>query len=172
MLADRGYRFGNLLLGLGLTGKQFGLPLLAPVWKASRGERIPLVVGIALAIVLVIVPFFVWSPRSFLDGVLYLHLAMAPDLNSLTLRSAVFHLLGISIPGSIAAVSTMVLIGWITWRAPATKAAAGLWMATTLLVFCLLFAKGYFNYFYLCSYLFLLGTAALDPGSPPAVVRN
>ena len=33
-LVERGHRLGNVLLGLGITGKQFGLPLLLPLWRS------------------------------------------------------------------------------------------------------------------------------------------
>lgn len=171
-LADRGNRFGNLLLGLGLTSKQFGLPLLFPLWRAFRGRRKFLLVGVGLAIALVIVPFFLWSPANFLNAVVSLHLAIAPDLESLTLRSAAHHLFGVAIPGWLAAGLTFLLIGCVAWRTPVKVGGAGLWMGTTLLIFCLLFVKGYFNYFYLCSYLFMLGLTAITPEGSPAAFRE
>jgi hypothetical protein len=168
-LLRKGNRLGHLLLGLGLTGKQFGLPLLLPLWSALRGQRRPFLIGVGLAAALVILPFFLWSPADFLNGVLYLHLAIGPDFDSLTLRSAASHLLGLTIPGWLAAGSTLGLIGWVSWRAPVTRNGLGLWLGTVLLTFCLLFVKGYFNYFYLCSYLFLLGLAELAPEGERAV---
>jgi hypothetical protein len=171
-LADRGHRLGNVILGLGLTGKQFCLPLLFPLWRAFRGRRVSLLAGVGLATILVIVPFFLWAPANFLNGVLYLHLAIPPDLDSLTLRSAAHHLLGMTIPGWLAAGLTVLLIGCVACQTPVRGGGAGLWMGTTLLIFCLLFIKGYFNYFYLCSYLFLLGLAALAPEGVPAALRE
>ena len=162
-LARKGNRLGHLLLGLGLTGKQFGLPLFLPLWRALRGQRRPFLLGVGLATALVILPFFLWSPADFLNGVLYLHLAIGPDLDSLTLRSAAYHLLGLTIPGWFAAGATLGLTCWVSWRAPVTRNGLGLWLGTVLLTFCLLFVKGYFNYFYLCSFLFLLGLAELAP---------
>jgi hypothetical protein len=167
-LADRGNRLGNVLLGLGLTGKQFGLPLLFPLWRACRGRRKFLLAGVGLAIALVIVPFFLWSPANFLNAVLYQHLAIAPDFDSLTLRSAAHHLLGVTIPGWLAGGLAFLLIGCVAWRTPMKVGAAGLWMGTTLLIFSLLYIKGYFNYFYLCSYLFMLGLTAITPEGSPA----
>jgi hypothetical protein len=171
-LLRRGNRLGHLLLGLALSGKQFGLPLLLPLWRALRGQRRPFLVGVGLAAALVIAPFFLWSPADFLNGVLYLHLAIGPDLDSLTLRSAAYHLLGLTIPGWFAAGSTLGLISWVSWRAPVTRNGLGLWLATVLLTFCLLFVKGYFNYFYLCSFLFLLGLAELAPEGEKALLGD
>jgi glycosyl transferase family 87 len=167
-LADRGNRLGNVLLGLGLTGKQFGLPLLFPLWRACRGRRKFLLAGVGLAITLVIIPFLLWSPASFLNAVLYQHLAIAPDFDSLTLRSAAHHLFGVTVPGWLAGGLAFLLIGCVAWRTPVKVGAAGLWMGTTLLIFALLYIKGYFNYFYLCSYLFMLGLTAIPPEGPPA----
>ncbi len=170
LLAERHHWLGHLLLGVALTGKQYGLPLVAPLVRARRG---PLMLGLGLATALIVLPFFLWSPPDFLNVVLRLHMAIAPDVNSLTARSAAYHMLGVTLPGWLAAAATLLLAGWVGWRAPANKARSGLWLATTLLVFCVFFIKGYFNYFYLCSYLFLLGLAALSPeGRPEAAPRD
>ncbi|MGH7173167.1 MAG: glycosyltransferase family 87 protein [Gemmataceae bacterium] len=169
-LLRKGNRLGHLMLAMALTGKQFGLPLFLPLWRALRGQRRSFLAGVGLAAALVILPFFLWSPTDFLNGVLYLHLAIGPDLHSLTLRSAAHHLLGLTIPGWFAAAATLVLISWVSWRAPLTRNGLGLWMATVLLTFCLLFVKGYFNYFYLCSFLFLLGLAELAPEGETAIL--
>jgi hypothetical protein len=171
-LVRKGNRLGHLLLGLGLTGKQFGLPLLLPLWRALRGQRRPFLIGVGVAAALVILPFFLWSPADFLNGVLYLHLAIGPDLDSLTLRSAAYHLLGLTIPGWLAAGATLSLTCWVSWRAPVTRNGLGLWLGTVLLTFCLLFVKGYFNYFYLCSFLFLLGLAELAPEGEGAILGD
>jgi hypothetical protein len=45
----------------------------------------------------------------------------------------------------------------------------GLWLGAALLLFCLFYVKGYFNYFYLCNYLFLLGLASLHRGETMAL---
>jgi hypothetical protein len=168
LLAESGTWGSPLLLGLGLTGKQFGLPLAMPLWGACRGRRAAYLAGIAAAGTLVILPFFLWSPRAFLDAVVYFHLAIGPDVNSLTFRSALSRHLGIMVPGWLAALVTLVLLIWVARRVPERGSRSALWMGTALLVFCLFFVKGYFNYFYLCNYLFLLGLAALDPEGEPA----
>jgi Glycosyltransferase family 87 len=172
LLADRGWWGGNLLLGVGLTGKQFGLPMLVPVWRARRGRQGMLLLGIGLATALVILPFFLWSPAAFVHVVLTLHLAIWPDIQSLTVRSAAYHLFGLTVPGWLTAAVTLLLIGWVSWRIPNKESATGLWMGTVLLVFSLLYVKGYFNYFYLCNYLFLLGLAALKPEGEALRIRQ
>jgi hypothetical protein len=162
-LLGRSNYFGNILLGLGLTGKQFGLVMFAPVWSAQPGARGSLFLGIGLATAAIILPFLIASPPDFLDSVLYFHLKTAPDLRSLTLRSAVHDILGLTVPGWLAAVITLALTGWVAWRARTHRDAIGLWMGTVLMIFSLFYVKGYFNYYYLSSYLLLLGLAALRP---------
>jgi hypothetical protein len=160
-LDRRGHWLGEFFLGLGLTGKQFGLPMILPLWRGSRGKRRSLVIAVGLAIALVIVPFFLWSPKDFLNGVVYLHLAIKPDFDSLTIRSAAYHLFGMTIPSWFAAAATFLLTCLVAWQTPVKGRGIGLWMGTVLLIFCLFFIKGYFNYYYLCSYLFLLGLTEL-----------
>jgi hypothetical protein len=128
-----------------------------------------LLVGVGVAAAVVVLPFFLWSPANFLDAVIRLHLAIGPDVQSLTARSAVHHFLGLTLPSWLALASTVLLTGWVAWRTPAGERGIGLWLGTTLLIFSLFFVKGYFNYFYLCSYLFLLGVAALNPNGESAV---
>jgi hypothetical protein len=169
LLAERGRWIGNLLLGLGLTGKQFGLPLAVPLWSAACREggrrAASFLAGIALAGALVILPFFLWSPGAFLNAVLYFHLAIGPDMLSLTVRSAIYRIIGAQLPGWVWGLITLLLTVWVARRTPRTGGGGrtALWMGAVLLLFCLFFVKGYFNYFYLCSYLFLLGLAALNP---------
>jgi hypothetical protein len=171
-LAERGNRLGNLLLGLGLTGKQFGPPMLLPLWRTFRDGRRPLLVGVGLAAGLLIVPFFLWSPADFLNATVYLHLAIPPDLDSLTLRSIAYHFLGVSLSGVVAGGLTLLLTCWVAWRTPVQREGTGLWMGTALLIFCLFYIKGYFNYFYLCSYLFLLGLTGLAPPGSAGTSRE
>ena len=163
LLAERRKWIANILLGLGLTGKQFGLALAVPLWSACRGRRRTFLAGIALAGVLVILPFFLWSPRALMNAVVHYHIAIGPDLRSLTIRSVIYRHLGVVLPGWMATLMTLLLTVWIAWRTPQQGSRTAVWMGTALLVFCFLFVKGYFNYFYLCSYLFLLGLAALNP---------
>lgn len=163
LLAERRAWIGHLLVGLGVTGKQFGLPLVLPWWMASRGRRGPMLVGLGLAVGLVIVPFFLWSPRQFLDVVLHYHLAIGPDVGSLTARSITHKLTGLTLPGWLASVITLLGTVWIAYRTPSKGSRTAVWMGATLLLFCMFYVKGYFNYFYLCNYLFLLGLASLPP---------
>jgi hypothetical protein len=173
LLVERGRWIGHLLSGLGLTGKQFGLILAAPLWSAYRERRVAFLAGLALAGLLVLLPFFLWSPQGFLNAVVHYHLAIGPDINSLTVRSTLYHNFGIILPGWATALSTLLLTVWIARDTPQQGSRTALWMGAVLLLFCLFFVKGYFNYFYLCSYLFLLGLAALDPeGDRPAVLAE
>jgi hypothetical protein len=170
LLSERRAWIGHLLIGLGVTGKQFGLPLVLPWWAASRGRRVPMLAGLGLAVLLVIVPFFLWSPRQFIDVVLTYHLAIGPDVGSLTARSITHRLTGAILPGWLASAITLLATCWIAYRTPQKGSCAALWLGAALLVFCLFYVKGYFNYFYLCNYLFLLGLAALPPEGEAAAL--
>jgi hypothetical protein len=84
----------------------------------------------------------------------------------LTLLNGAQTLLGLSLPHWTMTTLAAVVIGWLTWRTPAKSAGAGLWLGTALLTFCLCHVQAYFNYFYLCQYLLLLGLVGLGTKKP------
>ncbi len=73
-LVETGRCVGFFLLGVGLTGKQFGIALAGPVVMSLRHRWRALCVGIFLAVVLVVVPFLLWNPAAFWDVVVTAHL--------------------------------------------------------------------------------------------------
>ena len=159
LLAERGQRGGAVLVGLGLTAKQFGLPLLFPLakalWRSRRGLAAGLALGAALA-----APFLVWDAGAFLEAVLFSHLRRPAMYDSLTLSSAAYHLLGVTPPRALLLAGAAGLIAWITWKTPEAGAGAATWAGAALFAFCVLHTQGYFNYFYLVIYMLLLGVAA------------
>jgi hypothetical protein len=159
-LVERRWRLGYLLLGLGLTGKQFGLPLLLPLGSALRRLLLGLLLGIALALLL-FVPFLLWDAREFLHIVLFKHLGRGAKADSITIHSGCLNLLGVDLPRPLLLGVAVVLIAWVTWKTPQKVTAGALWMATPLLTFCLFHTQGYFNYFYLCQYLVLIALPGL-----------
>jgi hypothetical protein len=163
LLVERGRWSGYLLLGLGLTGKQFGLPMVLPVAWSQRRHWRGLLLGIGLA-ALPIVPFLFWDPSEFLDVILFKHLQRPAMLDSITVYTGFHELLGVSLPRPLLLGVALVLIGWLSWKTPAQSAASALWVGTVLLVFCVFHTQGYFNYFYLCEFLLLLGVARLGSG--------
>jgi hypothetical protein len=168
VLAEWGRHSGFVLLGLGLTGKQFGVVLAPPLVRALRRHWPGLLAGLGLAGVAVVLPFLLWDPRAFWTVTVAKHLQQEPCLTALTLTSGLHDFLGVSPPRYVMPFVAVVLTGWISWHTPRTGAAAGLWMGTALLAFCLCFTKAFFYYLFLCNYLLLLGASALpveDPGS-------
>lgn len=159
VLAERGGRVGYLALGLGLTAKQFGLPLLFPLARAHARSWRRLAMGIAVGAALA-VPFLLWGPDAFLEAVLFSHLRRPVMYDSLTLSSAAMHLFGAAPPKALMLAGAAGLVAWLTYRTPPTPGpASALWAGTALLAFCVLHTQGYFNYFYLVNYLLLLGLA-------------
>jgi hypothetical protein len=165
LLAERGCRSGYLLLGLGLTGKQFGLPMVFPVAWSQRRHWPALLAGLALA-ALPVVPFLLWDPSAFLDVVLFRHLQRPAMLDSITVYTGFHELLGVTLPRPLLLGIALVLIAWLSGKTPERSTAAALWVGAVLLVFCLFHTQGYFNYFYLCQFLLLLGLANLASREP------
>ncbi len=159
-LLERGRRWpGHVLLALGLTGKQYGVILVPALLRARRHEARTLVLALAAVLVVLFLPFFLWGPEDFLSIVLFKHFEREAQYDSLTLLTAVHDLFGVKWPRWVSLLPGLALIAWLAWRTPRQGTEAGLWMGTALLVFCLCHTQGYFNYFYLCQYLWLLGIA-------------
>jgi hypothetical protein len=161
LLVERGWRLGYLLLGLGLTGKQYGPVLLLPLLWAFRRRWLPLLVGIAAAAALVILPFLLWGPTAFVDTTFFAHIRRPPRADALTVQVGAKSLFDVDLSTSLLWAVAGLATGWITWRTPQKATAAALWMGAALLTFCLLHKQGFYNYFYLCKYLLLLGATSL-----------
>lgn len=158
-------RAGYLLLGLGLTGKQFGLPLLWPVAAAHRRHGRLWLAGIGLGVALML-PWFLAEPSAFLEIVVWKHLQRPVQHGSITLASFLHHEFGLDLPRQVGWGLAVIVIGALGWVAPKDSAASALGLGTALWAFCLLHTQGYPNYFYLIQYLWLLGFVAILPSIP------
>lgn len=165
LLAERGRWLGYFLLGLGLTGKQYGVVLLFPLLRALWRRRLALALGIAGAACLVILPFLLWDPWAFIEVIFWVWRKRPPRDDGLTIWVGARVLFDWRPSGWVLRGIAALLIGWVAWRTPARGIAAAFWMGTALLVFCLFNSQAFFNYFYLCEYLFLVGILgmATDP---------
>ncbi len=166
LLAERGRRPGYFLLGLGLTGKPYGVFLLPPLAKALGPRWKALLAGIVLAAAVVLLPFLLWEPRAFLEKTFFYHLRNPIRYDGITLQAAAGNLCGIVVPPLLLTAAAVLLIAGLTWRTPADGAAPAVPMAAALLIFCLLHSQAFFNYFYLGAYLLLLGLAEWAGPSP------
>jgi hypothetical protein len=152
-----GPRFlGHLLLGLALTAKQFGLPLLFPLLAAFRYQWKLLTAGVLIGLALML-PWFLASPHDFLDIVLWKHLQRPVQYGSVTLASWLYHEWGLTLPRAIGWGLAVVLIALFSYRSMRDPTNVALGLGTVLLTFCLCHTQGYFNYFYLTQYLWLFG---------------
>jgi hypothetical protein len=114
--------------------------------------------GTALAAAVVVLPFFLWEPGSFIDRVVLHHLRQPVRRDGVTLQAVASYLfIVVEVPKWLFAAVALVLIGLVTWRTPIRGPSAAPWMATAVLVFCLFFSQAFINYYYLCQYLMLLG---------------
>jgi hypothetical protein len=163
LLAGRGRRLGFVVLAFGLAGKQYGVALLPPLWRAWRRQTRLLLFGISVVLGGVFLPFFLWAPSDFLDVVLLRHLR-AGNSGGLTLQAALHDVFGASLPRPVLLLAAVALIGLVTWRTPRTDSCptgSALWAGAALLIFFVFHQAGFFNYYHLCMYLILLGATAL-----------
>jgi hypothetical protein len=164
-------RLSCVLLALGVSAKQYGLVLLPVLGRGRRDAWPTLLLALLGVVVVVFLPFLVWGPEDFLSIVLLKHLARPAQFNSLTIQTAAYDLLGVVWPRWLTLLPGGALIGWIVWRTPPGGTVVALWLGAALLVFCLCHTQAYFNYFYLCQYLWLLGIAGSvgSQRSPPVL---
>jgi hypothetical protein len=158
-LAGRGWRVGHLLLGLGMTGKQFGVVFLPVLLKSFKGNRLASLCGLVLAGMLTILPFYAWDPAAFYDSVIDYHLNVKIRSESLTLQSLAINEFGVIIAPLLLRATAALLIGLLTYCTATNGASPAPQMSACLLVFCLFHNQAFFNYYYLCQYLMLLGLA-------------
>ncbi len=156
-LVAHGHRLGYLFLALGLTGKQYAVVFLPALWRASSGRRLLLVLSIALAGMVVVLPFYLWGPTAFRECVVSYHLDLDVRENGVTLQAMSLNRFNWVLDRSQMACWAALLIGLIAWRTPTRGGSPAPWMAASLLVFCLFFSQAFLNYYYLCEYLLLLG---------------
>ena len=154
LLVERGQRFGFFLLGLGLTGKQYGVSLLLPLLKTLGRCMGWLILGIGLAAALVIGPFFLWDPPSFLDVVIVKHLERPVRHESISLHAVLEQSLGYPVPRYLVLGLAGVLVAAITLRSPRRTITAAFWMGAALLTFCLFHSQGFLTTFIFASIFF------------------
>ncbi len=172
VLVGRGWRVGHFLLGVGLTGKQYGPVLLPALLKGLPGRRLALLLGTALAGAVTVLPFYLWDRSTFLDRVLHYHLDLPIREDALTVAAAAknrFHedvwrgsednrILGHEPKWFLRGVA-LLLVALLAVRAPSRGPSPAPWMAASLIAFCLFHNQAFPNYYYLCEYLMLLGLA-------------
>jgi hypothetical protein len=156
-LVARGWRLGYLLLGLAVTGKQYGLVFLPPLWAAGRGRRVWLVLGTAAAAAVTVLPFLLWDPSAFLERVVWYHLHLPVRADGLTIQAAAWRLFGVLVPPWVLPALTVLAVGGLACRTPARAPGPAPWLAAALLVFCLCHTQAFINYYYLVQYLMLFG---------------
>lgn len=172
LLAESGRRPGRLLLGLGLTAKQFGVPLLFPLLMGLRSQwRAVLVTTVAVGMAIML-PFFLWNPQAFLDVVVVKQLTRLPDFGANSLQAWLYHVFAWRMPRYIGWVIAGSMLVWLTRRTPEKGTGAALWMGTGLLVFLQCNPVSYVNYVYLAEYLLLLGVAGLSEDESGAIAAK
>lgn len=160
LLGERGYGWaGGILVGMGLTAKQYGLPLLPTVTSGQRWRFLPLAMGLLLGLV-VMAPFMVWDLAAFVHVVYTSQAARPTMVDSSTVAAAFQVLWGITLPRPLLLGLLLLILGALAWTAPRGLPSA-LWTGASLLAFSLLHTQGYFNYFYFAQYLMILGVVAL-----------
>ena len=154
-------RLGFLILGAGLTAKQFGVPMLVPLAINLRRRGAWLTWGLFAGAALSL-PFILWNPTAFYETVLARHFGHPPRTDAITIWALAYHQFGVVLAGGPLMLIGLSLIAGCSWSSrnerPELLAAT---VGTVLITFCLFHTKGFFNYYYLGQYLLLLSLPEL-----------
>ena len=174
VLAGRNKILGELLLGFGLVAKQYGIVALVPL-LAGLPRRGRLLFGVGIAAVCTLLPFLLWDAAAFLRSTVTYQMSLPPRDDGLTITTALFHLTGGRVERRWLQAFAIMVIAAIAVRIglcrrlpeeltrPSSIGKAALGTAAALLTFFLCHTQGFFNYFYLCQYLFLFAAVTLTP---------
>lgn len=146
-----------------LSLKQYGF-LLLPALGASRrfGWR-DLVVAVVGALVIAL-PFLLWGPRAFWQGLAVFHLHNPLREDSLSVLAAVAAATGLQLPGWIGLLAAAAAACWVWRQGPAPVSQAVLGGAAIVLAFFVFNRAAHLNYYWLAQWLLALGvvTAAAE----------
>jgi hypothetical protein len=156
LLVDARCKGSGLLLGLALTGKQYGAVAAVGLLRTVR-RPVALLGAVAVAAALTLLPFFLWNPRAFLRVVVTAQFELPPRLDGVTVPSLVAHVWGAWPPRTLMLTVCAAVVGLISWRSSPKTANPALAAGAVLLTFFLCHAQAFVNYFYLCQYLLLFG---------------
>jgi hypothetical protein len=158
----------GIALGLFLAAKQYSV-LAVPLFLKDGRIR-PRAWGAAAAIALAVaLPFFAWSPRDFIDGVVLFQLRQPFRPDALSLPAFAAAVTGWRAPGALALVGAFAA-GAFTWSG--LGAAAGkseppsrlpLAIALVYMAFFLFAKQAFCNYYYAVGVIILGAAALLDP---------
>ncbi|VTR98068.1 glycosyltransferase family 87 protein [Tuwongella immobilis] len=161
-LIESGYRIGYGLIGLALTGKQYGIFLILPLFVALPFW--PLIIGTTIAAVVTIGPFLAWNADGMFTSMLRKHLDRPIQAQFLGMPS-LFARLEIPFPRSGYFVCQLLCMGWLcarSWlRIRSPLQVAGL-IGSVILMFSFWNIQAAINYFQVTVYFWLLAAAVDD----------
>jgi uncharacterized membrane protein len=157
------YVLAGVLFGLALATKQSVVVIFACYILAASTHRARLQFGVAAMVTALafVLPFFAWHPREFVSCVTR-HLQIAPRADSLSVRAALFHLVGWSPPTALGWLAGAAGL-WIM-RNYRGAAAAMLSSALVSLLFYNFERQAFCNYYYL-ALLLLAGGVLMVQGA-------
>ena len=152
--------FAILMLALALATKQYAFFLL-PFLFQIRTVEVKHILGVVMLVILLVAPFFIWSPNDFINDVVLYNLVIIPRHDSLSLNTLVYKLFNIDIPPLIVGLVVFSLLVFLFKVQKKTVSEAILATAAFALSFFLVYKLAFIHYFYFVGSLLLLSIVLL-----------
>jgi hypothetical protein len=155
-----------IALGLFFATKQytiFAVPLLPLLvngpnrWRELRN----LLVGSALVVAAINLPFFLWNPRAFWRAIVMLQIVQPFRQDAMSYLVVVYQNFGVKLPFWIGLLAVAPAIALGLWRCPRTPSGFAMALTLTLFVFFAFNKQAFCNYYY-----FAIATACWGITSP------
>ncbi len=177
LLLQRGSKWLGPALGVFLAMKQYSVLALPILARDGRLPRRAWVTGLAFAAA-VTLPFFLWSPRDFVDDVVLFQLRQPFRMDALSIPAYVAKATGWHAPGALALAGAVgaTVVAWSRLgreshekgRRSSNPDALPLAAAVVYVWFFLCAKQAFTNYYYLVGVLVLGALALSTPGAKPA----
>jgi uncharacterized membrane protein len=158
-VAGRRKVVSGLALGAVLAVKQYGLLWVPSLWAAGQLRLRELIIG-GLAAAAVTLPFVLWDPHAWWQGVVVFQIEQPYRTDALSVLAAVASSTGVQLPAALGFLAAAWVVGLILWRGGPTLAHAALSGAAVFLAFFVFNKQAFLNYYWFVSVLLLLAVVA------------
>jgi len=148
-----------LCLALLLSAKQYAVLLFPPLWRSERMRLVDIALAAAAAAAIAL-PFFLWAPGPFFEGVVVLQFGQPLRPEALSVLAAVAQRTGIILPSVIGFLAAAFVTALVCWRVRGDVSKSVLGGAAVFLAFFAFNKQAFFNYYWFGGSLLILSVVA------------
>jgi len=148
-----------LCLALLLSAKQYAVLLFPPLWRSERMRLVDIALATAAAAAIAL-PFFLWAPGPFFEGVVVLQFGQPLRPEALSVLAAVAQRTGIILPSVIGFLAAAFVTALVCWRVRGDVSKSVLGGAAVFLAFFAFNKQAFFNYYWFGGSLLILSVVA------------